>query len=138
MEYYIEDLKAKIGQLKRNPSAQLIKEIEALLRDIKRRDDIPQNLRKQLASAIVSLNDTYKREMGGDVPHLVGSVVVKIIGSYNGKSSTSQTSTASTGRAANAGKIAAEGQRKMDQEIRDVLSKFNILRNFGINPWHNR
>ena len=140
MEDIIKDLEAKIRQLKSSPSAHLIREIEELLRDIRRRDDIPQHLKGKLTSTLSSLSTVYTVEMGGDVPHLVDSVVVKIIESYISNNSRSQTlvdgSATSTSGSANAGQTAAEGQRNMNQEIRDKLSKFNILRNFGINPWN--
>lgn len=131
MDSYIEDLKSKVNKLKSNPSSQLIKEIESLLRDIRRREDIPQDLKMKLAKVINQLGAAYKYEMGSEIPYLVISVIDKITSSQGSKTSSNQPL---FGRLTNvnAGQNAACGLAKMKSDIRNKLSAFNILGNFGI------
>ena len=131
MDSYIEDLKTKVNKLKSNPSSQLIKEIESLLRDIRRREDIPQDLKRKLAPVINQLGAAYKYEMGSEIPYLVISVIDKITSSQGSKTSSNQPL---FGRITNvnAGQTAACGLNKMRSDIKNKLSAFNILGNFGI------
>lgn len=133
MDSYIEDLKLKVNRLMSSPSSQLIKEIESLLRDIKRRDEIPQDLKRKLAPIINQLGASYRYEMGSDIPYLVISVIDKITSTQGSKTSGSQSLSANGQRTAvNAGQTAVCGQAKMKSDIKNKLSAFNILGNFGI------
>lgn len=133
MDSYIDDLKAKVKKLNTNPSSQLVAEIESLLRNVRCRDEIPQNLKGKLTLVINCLGETYKPEMGGDIPNLVLSVINKIVDSGNEKTVSRLVGADKT---IDVGETAAEGQAKMNHDIRDKSSAFNILKNFGINPWN--
>lgn len=122
MNYIINDLNAKVNLLKSSPSTQVIREIECLLRDINRSESIPQHIQADLAKTLSRLSEAYDSHAVSNIPHLVISIVNKI--------------KANDMRKANAGKIATEGQQTMNKNIRDKLSSYHILQNFGINLWH--
>ena len=131
MDSYIEDLRVKVNRLKSSPSSQLLKEIESLLRDIKRRDEIPQDLKRKLAPIINQLGAYYRYEMGSDIPYLVISVIDKITSTQGPKTNDNKPI---FGRITNvnAGQTAVCGQAKMISDIKNKLSAFFLLRNFGI------
>ncbi len=122
MNYIINDLNAKVNLLKSSPSTLVIREIECLLRDINRSESIPQHIQADLAKTLSRLSEAYDPHTVSNIPHLVISIVNKI--------------KANDMRKADAGKIATEGQQTMNKNIRDKLSSYHILQNFGINLWH--
>ena len=80
MEYSIDDLKKKVKLLKTDSSEQLVKEIESLLRDIRRSDNIPYYQQGDLADALVQLNNLYPRNICSNIPYLVRDIIDKMIG----------------------------------------------------------
>ena len=122
MKYLIRDLETKVKELKSNQSTQLIQKIENLLRDIKGKQVIPDDVKADLSNVLAQLNHNYNTNIWSNIPFLVLDIIDKL--------------NASSCRKINSGYIAAEGHRTMRQNIENRNSVFNLYKNFGFNLWH--
>lgn len=122
MKYLIRDLETKVKELKSNQSTQLIQKIENLLRDIKGKQVIPDDVKADLSNVLAQLNHNYNTNICSNIPFLVLDIIDKL--------------NASSCRKINSGYIAAEGQRTMRQNIENRNSAFNLYKNFSFNLWH--
>ena len=120
MEYSIDDLKKKVKLLKTDSSEQLVKEIEGLLRDIRRSDNIPYYQQGALAEVLVQLKNSCPKNGCGNIPYLVSDIIDKLIGR------STKTTTGNT---------AAQGQDIVRQDANDPLSASKILSKLNFRLW---
>lgn len=120
MDYTIDDLKQKVKQLKSEPSQQLLREIEGLLRDIRSSESIPYYLHGSLVDALVQLRDACPTGGNGNIPFLVSDIIDKLIGRDT---------------KATAGSTAAEGQNIVRRDSNDPLSASKILSKLNFRLW---